>query len=60
MGNLRASLPATRYVLRHEVLERAVAARLCLCCLYEGVDALDEAVGDAAVEPGKDTVAMAH
>ena len=45
---------------RHEVLERAVAARLCLCCLPEVVDALDEAVSDAAVEPGKDTIAMAH
>ena len=44
----------------HEVLERVVAARLYLCCLYEGVNARDEAAGDAAVEPGKDTVAIAH
>ena len=41
-----------------EVSDRAVAARLGLGGLHQAVDALDQAVGDLAVEPAQDAVPM--
>src|SRR4029453_812383 len=42
----------------NEVAQRAVAACLSLGGLDEAVDALDQAVGDVAVEPGENAIAM--
>ena len=41
-----------------EIAQRAVAACLSLGGLHETIDALDQAVGDVAVEPGEDAVAV--
>src|SRR5271157_1312870 len=44
---------------RLEVADRAVAAGLRLGGLHQAVDALDQAVGDLAVEPAQDAVPVA-
>ena len=51
----------TRQQIDHglEVSDRAVAAGLGLCGLHQAVDALDQAVGDLAVEPAEDAVPVA-
>ena len=41
-----------------EVSGRAVAACLCLGGLHQAVDALDQAIGDSAVEPPQDAMPM--
>ncbi len=42
-----------------EVSYGAVAASLCFGSLHQAVDSLDQPVGDAAVEPAQNAVAMA-
>ena len=51
----------TRQQIDHglEVSDRAVAAGLGLGGLHQAVDALDQAVGDLAVEPAQDAVPVA-
>ena len=58
-GSLEVEFAGDEIGYGGEVAERAVAAGLGLGGLDEGVDALDEAVGNAAVEPGEDTVGVA-
>jgi hypothetical protein len=41
-----------------ELSDRSIAPRLGLGGLHEAVDALDQAVGDPAVEPAQDAVPM--